>query len=378
MSTSAAEYRRREQEKKDQNLLLWLLGSTVAHAIAFLLLLLWLLWAPQQQLPDEPVEFTIVDPADLVPPDADLRANNSSVDAGEVNPLEDPSAGSPSSAAPPPAPPAPPQPQPQPAPPVPEQQAAPPPPPPEPPSPPQPEVPPPAPPEPDPIPEQAEIAQAPPVPAPTPTPTPTPAPSPPPTPVPTPTATPRPTPPPVSTPSPQTRESSVDQLAALPQPVPRRPAPARPPSPTRESAASQLGGPVSANNNNGPGGTSSSGPINPNNPGPGDPSVAALADLDWGPYLARLQRRVEQRWIPGQSNTSRRSIVTFTINRNGAVSNVRLAQTSGSQQTDSAAISAIQQASPLEPLPAAFPGQSVDIHFTFDLNVARGGQIFSR
>ncbi|MEM9535573.1 MAG: TonB family protein [Cyanobacteria bacterium P01_E01_bin.45] len=349
MSISAAEYRRREQSQKDRRLLLWLLGSALAHGLGLLLLLLWFLFSPSAPLPDEPVEFTIVDPSDFAPTDAELQANNNSVDAGEADPTQDPNAGGGNpvegtqTQAPPPQPP-----QPQPVQPAPQQQAAAPPPPPEPVAPPEP-----APPEPDPIPQQAEVPQAPPVPAPTPLPTPVP--------------TPRPTPPPISTPAPQTRESNVDQLAALPQPLPRQPAPTRP-APTRDSAASQLGGPVSSN--------SASGLTNPSQSGPGAPSVAANANLDWGPYLARLQQRVERRWIPGQSNTSRRSVVTFTVNRNGSVSNVRLASSSGNQQTDSAALTAIQQASPLEPLPAAFTGQSVDIHFTFDLNVAGG--VFAR
>ena len=162
-------------------------------------------------------------------------------------------------------------------------------------------------------------------------------------------------------PAPPLRESSVDQLAALPQPVPRQPAPTRP-VPTRESAASRLGGNPDLSNN-------------PLRQADNDPisldatSNAANSNINWAPYLARLQQRVERRWIPGTSNTSVHSVVTFTINRSGAVSNVHLAQTSGNQQIDNAALSAIQQASPLEPLPAAFTGQTIDIHFTFALNV---------
>ncbi|MGK7913495.1 MAG: hypothetical protein AB4050_18740, partial [Synechococcus sp.] len=195
MSISAAEYRRREQSQKDRRLLLWLLGSAIAHGLALLLLVLWSLWSPPTPLPDEPVRFTIVDPSELAPADADLQANNNSVDGGEADPTEDPNAGGGSpvdgaqTQAPPPQPP-----QPQPVQPAPQQQAA------APSAPPvEPVAPPePTPPEPDPIPQQAEVPIAPPAPATTPV------------------ATPRPTPPPIARPAPQTRESRVDQLSALP------------------------------------------------------------------------------------------------------------------------------------------------------------------
>lgn len=368
LMTLSAEYRRRESEAGNDRLLLWLLGSLGLH---LLLLLFWLLrfWAwPVTPPEQETIEFTIVDPSDILPPeDTELRANNNALDGGEARP-EPPSAGRPAaSAAPPPAPPAPPQTAPQPPaqPPQPPIQAAPPVPvtPPEPPAPAPPE------PEPEPLPQDT-IAQAPvpPAPTPRPTPVPTPRPTPAPTPRPTPRPTARPTPAPISTPAPaapSSRQSNLNQIAAAPSP-PTPPAPQ-----TRQSAASQLGPPIAASSR-GSGGSAASGPLNPSQSAARPPSVAARAEVDWGPYLARLQRAIERHWIPGQSNSSRRTVVLFTIARNGQISNLRLAQSSGNQQTDSAAISAVQLAAPLEPLPTAFQGTNIDIHFTFDLTVSRG------
>ena len=399
----SAEYRRREEARRNERLWFWFLVSVGAHLFVLLALLLSNILIPTPPPEQDRIEFTIVDPNEIEPPDTELRANNNSEDGGEATP-EETSAGRPSSSAAPPvanqAPPqpAPAPPPPPPAPPAPVQQAA---------APPAPVIPPkpvetvppppPAPPAPDPEPlPEREIAQAPVVPAPTPRPTPVPTPPPtprptlPPTPRPTLPPTPRPTPPPISTPVPtpppipQTRQPNSNELAAAfpsrpiaPPAPPRPPTPPQPPAPaTRDSVASQLGGPISTNTNRGAGGTASSSALNPSRSATAPPSVAARAEVNWGPYLAQLQRAVEQHWIPGQSNSSRRTVVLFTIGRSGQVSNVRLAASSGNQQTDAAAISAVQIAAPFLPLPAAYDGSSIDIHFTFDLTVSGGRLAF--
>jgi periplasmic protein TonB len=59
--------------------------------------------------------------------------------------------------------------------------------------------------------------------------------------------------------------------------------------------------------------------------------------------------------------------VTFDIQRNGQVSNVRVAQTSGNVAMDNSARRAVMEASPLEPLPAAYSGSSASIEFWFTL-----------
>ncbi|GAB4350537.1 MAG: hypothetical protein OHK0047_44510 [Leptolyngbyaceae cyanobacterium] len=137
----------------------------------------------------------------------------------------------------------------------------------------------------------------------------------------------------------------------------------------RPSDASQLGE-VALSPNNGSDGRTQSGIANPSQSAPGEqPSVAARADVDWGPYLARLQRRVEQNWIPGQTGASLRTVVIFSIGKNGELRNLRLGRSSGNPLTDDAALNAIQRSSPFEQLPASYDGSSVQINFTFDINV---------
>ncbi|MFS8891378.1 energy transducer TonB [Synechococcus sp. R55.2] len=370
MTSIWIEQRRREDESRN---FFWMVAlSLLLHVLVLLGLLhlgrLWLIREPEQ----EAIEFILLDPEDLQPPEeAELVSEVDSRDGGERVEAP-PSQGSPpqSQAAPPQEAPPPPPPRPQPPPP---QQPAP--------------VPPP------PAPATVALATPTPTPPPTPTPTPTPAPPqptatptaapPPPTPVPRPTPTqtpppvaaapsPRPTPPPTAEPlpiQPSERVSDPSQLA----PVPPAPQPVTEVLPAqRPSDSSQLGPPVSASApSNGAGiqGSGASGLANPTQSAPNPPSVAARADVDWGPWLAALQRKVEQNWIPGQTGTSRRTVVIFTVGRAGDLQSIRLGRTSGSQQTDDAALTAIQRAAPFLPLPEAYEGNSVTINFTFDINV---------
>lgn len=101
-----------------------------------------------------------------------------------------------------------------------------------------------------------------------------------------------------------------------------------------------------------------------------DNSDVDNSDVDWGPWLTRLQRRVESNWNPGQSGTSLRIVVVFSVSKDGSLKALSLARSSGSQTTDDdAALAAIRRSAPFEPLPAGFTGSQVQINFTFDIKV---------
>ncbi len=114
-----------------------------------------------------------------------------------------------------------------------------------------------------------------------------------------------------------------------------------------------------------------------NNPGKA-PSVAAQADVDFGPYMADLQRRIKRAWFPPKGQESRRVVVVFKVHKGGELSNLRLEKSSSVAVADLAAMKAVENAAPFKPLP---PGSSddVDIQFTFDYNVFSGGSgVFRR
>lgn len=113
---------------------------------------------------------------------------------------------------------------------------------------------------------------------------------------------------------------------------------------------------------------------------PGKPSLSAQKDVDFGPYMADLQRRIKRAWFPPKGNESKRVQVVFKVHSNGTVSNLRLLGSSGLAIADQAALKAVQNAAPFRPLPDGAP-PDVDIQFTFDYNVYKGmggGGVFRR
>ena len=97
-------------------------------------------------------------------------------------------------------------------------------------------------------------------------------------------------------------------------------------------------------------------------------SLAAKKDLDFGPYMNELQRRIKRAWRPPRGNESKRVIVTFKINKLGELSELALKVGSGAEVADQAALVAVQAAAPFNRLPEGAP-EKVDIEFTFDYNV---------
>ncbi|MBN3871764.1 MAG: TonB family protein, partial [Nostoc sp. JL33] len=96
---------------------------------------------------------------------------------------------------------------------------------------------------------------------------------------------------------------------------------------------------------------------------------ASSQNIDITFYLKQLQQQVKQQWLPEVSQSSRRTVLNFTVNRSGQLSNLQLAQTSGFSVTDQAALKAIQRAAPFAPLPTGYTSNHIDIQFTFNINV---------
>lgn len=100
-------------------------------------------------------------------------------------------------------------------------------------------------------------------------------------------------------------------------------------------------------------------------------STGAQADVDFGPYMADLQRRIKKHWFPPKGNESKRVVVVFKVHSGGELSNLHLDHSSGVAIADNAALKAVEDAAPFRPLPAGAP-DAVDIQFTFDYNVFTG------
>jgi TonB family protein len=92
------------------------------------------------------------------------------------------------------------------------------------------------------------------------------------------------------------------------------------------------------------------------------------SDVDFGPYMADLQRRIKHEWYPPRGNETKRVVAQFKVHSNGALSDVKINKSSGIPICDAAALKAVESAAPLKALPSGAP-ENVDIQFTFDYNV---------
>lgn len=89
-------------------------------------------------------------------------------------------------------------------------------------------------------------------------------------------------------------------------------------------------------------------------------------------YVEAVQRRVSSNWLQATVDPSisfaPRCTVTFTILRDGTITNIQVTQSSGNQSVDTSAVRAVQSSSPLDHLPGGYSGPSVNVEFWFDFH----------
>jgi TonB family protein len=110
-------------------------------------------------------------------------------------------------------------------------------------------------------------------------------------------------------------------------------------------------------------------------PAPGQkPPAEVLSDpmgVDFGPYLSGVLRLVRVKWYLSMGSArahieeSADVTVEFTVQMDGSVTGVRIAQSSGDQSLDDAASRGISASSPLPPLPSDFRGKVLALRFHF-------------
>lgn len=87
-------------------------------------------------------------------------------------------------------------------------------------------------------------------------------------------------------------------------------------------------------------------------------------------YVEAVQRRISGNWLQSTIDPSvsaaPRVMVTFTILRDGTVTNIQLTQRSNNYSVDTSAVRAVKDSSPLQPLPGGYAGSNVNVEFYFD------------
>jgi TonB family protein len=96
-------------------------------------------------------------------------------------------------------------------------------------------------------------------------------------------------------------------------------------------------------------------------------TISTSTDVDFGPYMGNLQRNIKAKWLPPKGQESKRVVVSFKVDVEGALSHLKIDKSSGIADQDAAALRAVEDAAPFGPLPKG-ADKAVDIQFTFDYN----------
>ncbi|MEM0951718.1 MAG: TonB family protein [Cyanobacteria bacterium P01_H01_bin.74] len=107
--------------------------------------------------------------------------------------------------------------------------------------------------------------------------------------------------------------------------------------------------------------------------GRGRAGIDAIAEPDFGPYIAELQRRIRRNWTPPVEDRSKRVVAYFVIGRDGRLLSLRIDRSSGSVAADNAALSAVRASAPFRQLPPNFRGRSIPVQFIFDYETTGSG-----
>ncbi len=92
----------------------------------------------------------------------------------------------------------------------------------------------------------------------------------------------------------------------------------------------------------------------------------------YGWYVAAVRSRVSSNWLLSTISptlmSAPRAYVDFSIQRDGTITGIRLAQSSGIPEVDNSALRAVEASSPLGQLPSDYSGGSVSVSFYFDFH----------
>lgn len=94
-------------------------------------------------------------------------------------------------------------------------------------------------------------------------------------------------------------------------------------------------------------------------------------DIDFKPYMKELQRNIKSHWDPPKGNETKRVVLLFKIAKDGRLLTLNVHEPSGNLFVDKAAINAIKLATPFQPLPDKFNGESIAVQFAFDYKVLK-------
>jgi TonB family protein len=85
-------------------------------------------------------------------------------------------------------------------------------------------------------------------------------------------------------------------------------------------------------------------------------------DFTYGYYLDRLLSLIDANWVRPSMGSGVRAIVSFRIQRDGSLADLRVSESSGYNSFDLAALRAVQNAAPFPPLPRPYRGDDLGVN----------------
>jgi protein TonB len=100
-----------------------------------------------------------------------------------------------------------------------------------------------------------------------------------------------------------------------------------------------------------------------------DIGPASVLGFQFGAYVSQMSNAIAGRWNKSgvHAGSTQRAGISFTIARNGSVSNVKVSDPSGSYDLDISAQRAVVDANPLPPLPSGFNKSEATVELWFQL-----------
>lgn len=90
--------------------------------------------------------------------------------------------------------------------------------------------------------------------------------------------------------------------------------------------------------------------------------------VNFKPYMVSVQKTIRGNWHPPKSESSQHVKLRFKIFSDGSVSRLKVLESGGRGDSDTAAIAAVEKSTPFPALPKYAP-HNVDIEFSLDYNV---------
>jgi TonB family protein len=98
--------------------------------------------------------------------------------------------------------------------------------------------------------------------------------------------------------------------------------------------------------------------------GPGTGSTLDVADFCCPDYIATMVTRIRSAWQSNQGTTGE-TIVKFTVQRDGRLTDYSIEKSSGTSVLDLTALRAVATTRTLNPLPSQFPNPTLTVHLNF-------------